>query len=207
VPTNSADFIPLYKCDYDCYSLYSNELQLPVQTTKYVKRLAYKCCHRFCLQFDRQKIVASCSWKLNAIIASGMLWMISFVAKLYRTFNACILSNVVDLVFMLPQTEYATTVCCVQMFVRALFDYLPEEDDLIPCAQAGVLFHVGDILQVISKDDHNWWQARRWGAPPSEPAGLVPSPELQEWRTACAAIEKAKRDQAGSAVYNFDFFL
>jgi len=83
------------------------------------------------------------------------------------------------------------------MFVRALFDYLPEEDDLIPCAQAGVLFHVGDILQVISKDDHNWWQARRWGAPPSEPAGLVPSPELQEWRTACAAIEKAKRDQAG----------
>jgi len=85
----------------------------------------------------------------------------------------------------------------VQMFVRALFDYLPEEDDLIPCAQAGVLFHVGDILQVISKDDHNWWQARRWGAPPCEPAGLVPSPELQEWRTACAAIEKAKRDQAG----------
>jgi len=57
------------------------------------------------------------------------------------------------------------------------------------------------ILQVISKDDHNWWQARRWGAPPSEPAGLVPSPELQEWRTACAAIEKAKRDQAGPITY------
>jgi len=92
----------------------------------------------------------------------------------------------------------------VQMFVRALFDYLPEEDDLIPCAQAGVLFHVGDILQVISKDDHNWWQARRWGAPPSEPAGLVPSPELQEWRTACAAIEKAKRDQAG---FVYRYFL
>jgi len=38
---------------------------------------------------------------------------------------------------------------CAQMFVRALFDYLPEDDELIPCAQAGVLFHVGDILQVF----------------------------------------------------------
>jgi len=103
---------------------------------------------------------------------------------------------VCGVLFHSSQTVHDTTVF-VQMFVRALFDYLPEEDDLIPCAQAGVLFHVGDILQVISKDDHNWWQARRWGAPPSEPAGLVPSPELQEWRTACAAIEKAKRDQAG----------
>lgn len=86
------------------------------------------------------------------------------------------------------------------MFVRCLFDYLPEDDDLIPCAQAGIRFHVGDVLQIISKDDHNWWQARRWQAPPSEPAGLIPSPELQEWRTACAAIEKAKRDQASEYV-------
>ena len=53
----------------------------------------------------------------------------------------------------------------------------------------------GVCVQVISKDDHNWWQARMWGVSGAEPAGLVPSPELQEWRTACAAIEKAKRDQ------------
>lgn len=82
------------------------------------------------------------------------------------------------------------------MFVRVLFEYIPEEDDLIPCTQAGIRFQVGDILQIISKDDHNWWQARRWNASPNDPAGLIPSPELQEWRTACAAIEKAKRDQA-----------
>ena len=56
---------------------------------------------------------------------------------------------------------------------------------------------MGDIIQVISKDDHNWWQARRWGLNTVEPAGLVPSPELQEWRTAFMAIEKAKKDQAG----------
>jgi len=85
-----------------------------------------------------------------------------------------------------------------EIFVRALFDYDPREDDLIPCSQAGISFKTSDILQVISKDDHNWWQARKWGgvAGNPEPAGLIPSPELQEWRTACLAIEKAKRDQA-----------
>lgn len=36
----------------------------------------------------------------------------------------------------------------LQIFVRAQFDYDPLEDDLIPCAQAGIAFHVGDILQV-----------------------------------------------------------
>ena len=50
---------------------------------------------------------------------------------------------------------------------------------------------------MISKDDHNWWQARKWGLSGSDTAGLIPSPELQEWRTACQAMEKAKRDQAG----------
>ena len=80
--------------------------------------------------------------------------------------------------------------------MRSLFCYDPREDDLIPCSQAGVKFDVGDILQVISKDDHNWWQAKKQGLTET-PAGLIPSPELQEWRTACLAIEKAKRDQAG----------
>jgi hypothetical protein len=48
-------------------------------------------------------------------------------------------------------------------------------------------------LQIISKDDHNWWQARKDVA--SGTAGLIPSPELQEWRTACQAMEKAKNEQ------------
>lgn len=84
-----------------------------------------------------------------------------------------------------------------QITVRALFVYDPKDDDLIPCAQAGIPFKIGDVLHIISKDDHNWWQARRWGTRPSEPAGLIPSPELQEWRTACIAIEKAKQTQGG----------
>ncbi|CAB3386792.1 Hypothetical predicted protein [Cloeon dipterum] len=81
----------------------------------------------------------------------------------------------------------------VLIFVRAQFDYDPLEDDLIPCAQAGIAFKTGDILQIISKDDHNWWQARKDIA--SGTAGLIPSPELQEWRTACQAMEKAKNEQ------------
>ncbi len=63
------------------------------------------------------------------------------------------------------------------IFVRAQFDYDPLEDPLIPCPQAGVAFATGDVLQIISKDDHNWWQARKVAAAGS--AGLIPSPELQ----------------------------
>ncbi|XP_069104973.1 peripheral plasma membrane protein CASK-like isoform X8 [Argopecten irradians] len=82
-----------------------------------------------------------------------------------------------------------------EIYVRALFDYCPEDDDIIPCRQAGVPFKCGDILQVINKDDSNWWQARRVGLPTTEPAGLIPSPELQEWRTTCSAREK-RQDHA-----------
>lgn len=48
-------------------------------------------------------------------------------------------------------------------------------------------------FQIISKDDHHWWQARKDNAAGS--AGLIPSPELQEWRTACVAMEKTKQEQ------------
>ncbi|XP_056393900.1 55 kDa erythrocyte membrane protein isoform X2 [Hyla sarda] len=69
----------------------------------------------------------------------------------------------------------------LQMFVRALFDYDPLSDPLIPCREAGLRFRTGDILQIINKDDSNWWQGKKQG---EEKAGLIPSPELQEWRVA-----------------------
>jgi len=83
-----------------------------------------------------------------------------------------------------------------QIFVRAQFDYDPLEDELIPCAQAGIAFKTGDILQIISKDDHHWWQARKDNAAGS--AGLIPSPELQEWRIACMSMEKNKQEQGNT---------
>ncbi|XP_045461398.1 peripheral plasma membrane protein CASK isoform X2 [Harmonia axyridis] len=87
----------------------------------------------------------------------------------------------------------------VLIFVRAQFDYDPLEDDLIPCAQAGIAFKTGDILQIISKDDHHWWQARKDNSAGS--AGLIPSPELQEWRAACAAMEKTKQEQVNCSIF------
>lgn len=52
-----------------------------------------------------------------------------------------------------------------QIFVRAQFDYDPLEDELIPCAQAGIAFNTGDILQVFSTNIyfliiHNYHQIR-----------------------------------------------
>ncbi|XP_008180809.1 peripheral plasma membrane protein CASK isoform X2 [Acyrthosiphon pisum] len=84
----------------------------------------------------------------------------------------------------------------VIIFVRAQFSYDPLQDDLIPCAQAGITFNIGDILQIISKDDHHWWQARKDNSAGS--AGLIPSPELQEWRITCKALENSKHEQESS---------
>jgi len=49
------------------------------------------------------------------------------------------------------------------------------------------------LLQIISKDDHHWWQARLDTVGGS--AGLIPSPELQEWRIACQTVDKTKQEQ------------
>ncbi|XP_053605205.1 peripheral plasma membrane protein CASK isoform X3 [Plodia interpunctella] len=87
----------------------------------------------------------------------------------------------------------------VLIFVRAQFDYDPLEDELIPCAQAGIAFNIGDILQIISKDDSHWWQARKDASGGS--AGLIPSPELQEWRAACVAAEKSTTDQVNCSIF------
>ncbi|XP_046674174.1 peripheral plasma membrane protein CASK isoform X10 [Homalodisca vitripennis] len=98
---------------------------------------------------------------------------------------------------IVPSYRSAPPPC--EIFVRAQFDYDPLDDDLIPCAQAGIAFKTGDILQIISKDDHNWWQARKDNAAGS--AGLIPSPELQEWRTACIALEKSKHEQVNCSIF------
>ncbi|XP_059943680.1 55 kDa erythrocyte membrane protein isoform X2 [Mesoplodon densirostris] len=74
----------------------------------------------------------------------------------------------------------------LQMFMRAQFDYDPKKDNLIPCKEAGLKFVTGDIIQIINKDDSNWWQGRVEGSS-QESAGLIPSPELQEWRVASGA--------------------
>ncbi|XP_053353913.1 calcium/calmodulin-dependent serine protein kinase b isoform X12 [Clarias gariepinus] len=87
-----------------------------------------------------------------------------------------------------------------KIFVRAQFEYDPAKDDLIPCKEAGIRFRVGDIIQIISKDDHNWWQGKLENMK-NGTAGLIPSPELQEWRVACLAMEKTKQEQQASCTW------
>lgn len=92
--------------------------------------------------------------------------------------------------------------------MRALFDYEPEDDTLLPCKEIGLPFQYGDILQVsywvrhsielwarekciynnyfilqiINVKDPNWWQAKHIGQ--NEVTGLIPSQELEERRKA-----------------------
>ncbi|KAB0372226.1 hypothetical protein FD755_016018, partial [Muntiacus reevesi] len=79
-----------------------------------------------------------------------------------------------------PANGHSSTNNSVSIYVRAQFEYDPAKDDLIPCKEAGIRFRVGDIIQIISKDDHNWWQGKLENSK-NGTAGLIPSPELQEW--------------------------
>lgn len=88
--------------------------------------------------------------------------------------------------------HYSSPCLLFQMFMRAQFDYDPKKDNLIPCKEAGLKFVTGDIIQIINKDDSNWWQGRVEGSS-KESAGLIPSPELQEWWAAFIKEELADR--------------
>lgn len=92
------------------------------------------------------------------------------------------LCSLVSLNFFLISIKSLTvkTKFSPQIFVRAQFEYDPAKDDLIPCKEAGICFRVGDIIQIISKDDHNWWQGKLENMK-NGTAGLIPSPELEEW--------------------------
>ncbi|XP_041956203.1 MAGUK p55 subfamily member 7-like [Alosa sapidissima] len=81
---------------------------------------------------------------------------------------------------VIPGTKEEPTVSSTKTFVRALFDYDPEDDPAIPCKQAGLAFKRGNVLQIVCEDDEVWWQARHHDT--DSQAGLIPSRELQERR-------------------------
>uniref|UniRef100_A0A3B3RIU9 Calcium/calmodulin dependent serine protein kinase n=1 Tax=Paramormyrops kingsleyae TaxID=1676925 RepID=A0A3B3RIU9_9TELE len=99
---------------------------------------------------------------------------------------------------IVPSCRTQSSSC--EIYVRAQFEYDPTKDDLIPCKEAGISFRVGDIIQIISKDDHNWWQGKLESTK-NGTAGLIPSPELQEWRVACIAMEKTKQEQQATCTW------
>ena len=47
-----------------------------------------------------------------------------------------------------------------QIYLKAHFSYDPRRDNLIPCREAGLAFREGDILQVVNREDNNWWQVQ-----------------------------------------------
>ncbi|KAM4697460.1 MAGUK p55 subfamily member 4 isoform 2-T2 [Rhinophrynus dorsalis] len=63
------------------------------------------------------------------------------------------------------------------VFVRAMADYWPQQDPAIPCADAGLPFRKGEILQIVDQSDPLWWQARK-ASDLSRCAGLIPSNHL-----------------------------
>ncbi|XP_023695868.2 MAGUK p55 subfamily member 4-like [Paramormyrops kingsleyae] len=88
-----------------------------------------------------------------------------------------------------PANQQAT------LFVQAMVDYSPQQDPAIPCAEAGIQFCRGDVLEVLDQADALWWQARKLrGAPGC--AGLIPS--IEEDMIAiddkCVETEELKED-------------
>uniref|UniRef100_A0A8C9Y935 MAGUK p55 scaffold protein 3 n=1 Tax=Sander lucioperca TaxID=283035 RepID=A0A8C9Y935_SANLU len=81
-----------------------------------------------------------------------------------------------------------------KVYMRALFDYIPLEDKATPCQEAGLPFKRGDILQVVTQDDHTWWQAKRVGDSNLR-AGLIPSKQFQErWQgDPCQTLQSGLR--------------
>ncbi|XP_076159520.1 MAGUK p55 subfamily member 4 [Alosa pseudoharengus] len=63
------------------------------------------------------------------------------------------------------------------LYVRAMADYSPNQDPSIPCADAGMAFCKGDVLEIVDQTDALWWQAKKLPST-SLCAGLVPSTSL-----------------------------
>uniref|UniRef100_A0A8B9P1X6 Membrane palmitoylated protein 4 n=1 Tax=Apteryx owenii TaxID=8824 RepID=A0A8B9P1X6_APTOW len=63
------------------------------------------------------------------------------------------------------------------LYMRAMADYWPLQDPAIPCADAGLPFKKGEILQIVDQNDAFWWQARRV-SDLCACAGLIPSNHL-----------------------------
>uniref|UniRef100_A0A8C3J5K3 Membrane palmitoylated protein 6 n=1 Tax=Calidris pygmaea TaxID=425635 RepID=A0A8C3J5K3_9CHAR len=93
-----------------------------------------------------------------------------------------LLKNISGSVTLKILPSYRDTVIPQQVFVKCHFDYNPYNDNLIPCKEAGLKFSKGEILQIVNREDPNWWQASHVKEGGS--AGLIPSQFLEEKRKA-----------------------
>ncbi len=70
------------------------------------------------------------------------------------------------------------------VFMRTYFSYDPAQDQNSPCPEAGLKFERGSILQVVNREDPEWWQAVRDGDCRHR-AGIIPSKTRRE-RLVCS---------------------
>lgn len=59
------------------------------------------------------------------------------------------------------------------IYVRALFDYDPKNDDGLP--SRGIAFNFGDVLHATNASDIEWWQAKKVIGQHEEELGIIPS--------------------------------
>uniref|UniRef100_A0A8C5ELU3 Membrane protein, palmitoylated 4-like n=1 Tax=Gouania willdenowi TaxID=441366 RepID=A0A8C5ELU3_GOUWI len=95
---------------------------------------------------------------------------------------------------VIPMTERAVH-NQTMLYVRAMVDYSPQQDPSIPCADAGMSFRKGDVLEIVDQSDALWWQARKL---PSSVAcaGLVPSSNMLK-RSVCHSVSLATAKSTG----------
>uniref|UniRef100_A0A8B9H141 55 kDa erythrocyte membrane protein n=1 Tax=Astyanax mexicanus TaxID=7994 RepID=A0A8B9H141_ASTMX len=123
-----------------------------------------------------------------------MVCEVSKIVCLYKSMNKPMFCSLVqNYLRCLPTVKFFS----LQTYMRAQFDYDPAKDDLIPCKEAGLRFQTGDIIQIINKGDPNWWQGRV-DSSAKDFAGLLPSPELQEWRAASKSKKTGEASQSCS---------
>lgn len=87
------------------------------------------------------------------------------------------------------------------IMVRTHFDYDPVRDPLIPCDKIGLAFSKGSILNVLNREDPDWWQACKEIESANKSrmevfqiAGLIPSSQLQEQRIVAIRDIKSRLD-------------
>ncbi|XP_060638058.1 protein PALS2 isoform X1 [Anolis sagrei] len=104
-----------------------------------------------------------------------------------------------DELHSLVSSSYLSAEFVYKVYVKCHFDYNPYNDNLIPCKEAGLKFAKGEILQIVNREDPNWWQASHVKEGGS--AGLIPSQFLEEKRK---AFVRRDWDNSGN-MYNGPF--
>ncbi|XP_012557503.1 protein PALS1 isoform X1 [Hydra vulgaris] len=80
---------------------------------------------------------------------------------------------------LLPTSIHKDTQFEEGVFLKALFDYNPKDDQYLPCPELGLPFVKGDLLKIINQSDPDWWQARNVNGDQQGLAGLIPSKKFQ----------------------------